>query len=374
MPRASNGKGFTLIELLVVVAIIGVLATLLLVAVQHARESSRRSQCASNLRQLGLALEQYHAAHSVLPPAVIWSPKGEPLGGGELPIGVIDRVARYGDVSQDTIYANWAIMLLPYLEQTTLHRAFNFNRPVSDTGNATGRAANIAIFKCPSDPYNGADNHFQRGLAAGLSTNEYARGNFALNAGPDGNCVEGKGTLEEPCINGFFVRGADLKRNNEAVWGSGIGGVNKSFALSAVTDGLSNTVSVDEIRAGLDPLDPRGAWALGQVGSSVIARHGIHADAGRPNPCGQHVDEVVGCQSLRQKLGRDLIENECMDCLSGKATNESNLSVASRSLHPKGVQVLTLDGAVHFIQDQIDPASWHTIHTRDGGETVDSPF
>lgn len=320
--RPRRTSGFTIVELLVVIAIVGVLMTLLVVAVQHARESARRTACSNHLRQIGLALNQYHTSHNVLPPAVIWSPAGEPLGDGELPIGVIDRVARYGKAKGDTIYGNWLMMLLPFLEQTSLHDSINFSLPISHADNAGARATDVAILKCPSDPYSSDDNHFMRGLAAALTTNAYARGNFALNAGPDGNCVQGITTIVEPCMNGFFVRGADLKKNNDQVWGSGMGGINKAFRLADASDGLSNTVVVDEIRAGLERADPRGVWALGQVGSSMTARHGVHDGTGGPNPSDPGKDEFIGCTMLTLWLGRDRLTDEGMACRPRSPTTE----------------------------------------------------
>lgn len=125
MKPQPRSLAFTLIEVLVVVAIIGVLFSLLLVALSKSRGSARRAQCAHHLKQLGVALHSYHDAHAVFPPAVIWAPIGEPLGEGYYPIGVIDRVARYGDVEQDTIYHNWVALLLPHLEENPVSESLD---------------------------------------------------------------------------------------------------------------------------------------------------------------------------------------------------------------------------------------------------------
>jgi prepilin-type N-terminal cleavage/methylation domain-containing protein/prepilin-type processing-associated H-X9-DG protein len=359
-------RAFTLVELLVVIGIISILTALLLPAVQIAREAARRSTCANNLKQIGMAIAAYESSVGILPPAVIWQPKGEPLGGGQLPIGVIDRVAKFGDPSRDTIYANWVIAILPQLEAQNVYAICNFTKPISDISNAQARQTELPVMLCPSDQNGTADNHFQRGGTVGLATNEYARGNYAMNVGPDGNCA-GPGTTENPCINGFYVNGTNLLTNNDQVWGTGVAGVNKSFPYAAVTDGLSNTIAVDEVRAGLDALDPRGVWALGQIGSSLIARHGIFSISSRPNPCTASGEQFIGCAVLRQRLGTQL-DGECMGCDAGLAPNEANTEAGSRSMHPNGVNVVALDGSVHFLNNSMDQSVWHALHTRDGGE------
>jgi prepilin-type N-terminal cleavage/methylation domain-containing protein/prepilin-type processing-associated H-X9-DG protein len=372
MSRRSDRAAFSLVELLIVIGILAILAGLLLPAVQYARESARRSSCHSNLRQLGIALHSYHTTHQLLPPGVIWSPYGEPLGGGTLPIGAIDRVAKYGTLDDDTIYANWVAMLLPQLEEETLFQQWDRNVPVSNVANAMVRSAELPIMKCPSDPHTSA--HYVRGLGVGLQGNEYARGTYAINVGPDNNCVNGTTTPDGPCILGFIAAGGDLRTKNNQVWGSGIAGVNRSFRFGEITDGLSKTVALDEIRAGVDALDPRGVWALGQVASSLIARHGKFADAGGPNPLGAGSEEFIGCTALAQKIGESMLYAERMPCSVIGTNGEANIQGAARSMHAGGVNLLFCDGSVHFVVDAIDADLWHAVHTRAGAETVGIAF
>lgn len=367
LPGFNRGpaQGFTMIELLVVLALIGLLLGLVVAGVGVARESARRSSCQHNLRQIGIALQAYQSNWVSLPPAVIWFPAGEPLGGGEVPIGVIDRVARFGQVGEDRIYTNWAIALLPQLEQSALFQQFDSGVPLAHQRNAQARATRLAVMLCPSDGYNGEENAYERGSAAGLTDNRYARGNYAINVGPDANCVS-PGTPDEPCQGGFFVDSLDLTRHSQ-VWGSGIAGVNKVFKSADILDGLSNTVAVDEIRAGLDSLDPRGTWALGQVGASIIVRHGQFSNTTGPNACDYDSDEIIGCAALKLKLGPQRLRGECMDCNESILASELNAKSTSRSLHSGGVNVMMCD-SVRFLVNGIDSQLWHALHTRNQKE------
>ena len=201
--RSASPRAFTLVEVLIVIAIIGLLVSLVTPAIQAAREAARRTQCTNNLKQVGIALQAHHAARKNFPAAVVWSPPGEPLGFGQLPIGVIDRVARTGDKAADTIYGNWVISLLPYVEEANL--VFNAKRPLSDESNRL-REARLPWMICPSDPY--TDEPYMRG------GDPYARGTYAISVGPDGNCVSGTMTDEGPCVAGFTVIGMPLETRN----------------------------------------------------------------------------------------------------------------------------------------------------------------
>ncbi len=138
-----------------------------------------------------------------------------------------------------------------------------------------------------------------------------------------------------------------------------------------VSDGLSQTVALDEIRAGINRHDPRGVWALGQVGASAIARHGLASDTGGPNPCFGSGDEIIGCAALIAEAGPT--GADCMRCFAVGLAGETNESTAARSLHPGGVHVLFCDASAAWIADAIDLAVWHALHTRNQAESATLP-
>ena len=131
--RLHGRRAFTLIELLVVIAIIAVLISLLLPAVQSAREAARRAQCANNLMQLGITLQNYESSHERLPPGVVnqTSP-------------VLDQPKGY--------HFGWLTQILPYCEQRNVYNHFNFKVGLYETQNSTVRTMLIGSFLCPSDP------------------------------------------------------------------------------------------------------------------------------------------------------------------------------------------------------------------------------
>jgi prepilin-type processing-associated H-X9-DG protein/prepilin-type N-terminal cleavage/methylation domain-containing protein len=124
-------RAFTLIELLVVISIIGLLTALLLPAVQAAREAARRTQCVNNLKQIGLALHNYHSAHQMFPPGYVsnFDSSGNDTGPG------------WG----------WAAMFLPQIEQKPVFDAVNLSLPIEDLSNPTSRLTSLSVLLCPSD-------------------------------------------------------------------------------------------------------------------------------------------------------------------------------------------------------------------------------
>src|SRR5579883_3458501 len=159
--RASI-RGFTLIELLVVIAIIAVLIALLLPAVQAAREAARRMQCTNNMKQIGLAMHQYHTAYETFPPAGSVDIKGNSVGGGRVPQT-----------------ASIHLRLTNYLEQRAVYDAYNFMlgdvvNGASVPANTTVMATPIPGYLCPSDPNPGSTRDLAGGFDVPATTVNYA--------------------------------------------------------------------------------------------------------------------------------------------------------------------------------------------------------
>lgn len=133
MRTQHRRRGFTLIELLVVIAIIAILIALLLPAVQQAREAARRSQCKNNMKQIGLALHNYHDVFSTFPPGWIGVENGQANPEGESGFG-------------------WGTMILPYIDQAPLYNQFDFTLPMDVAPNRALLSTYLNVFSCPSDP------------------------------------------------------------------------------------------------------------------------------------------------------------------------------------------------------------------------------
>lgn len=343
--------GFTLIELLVAIVIVGVLIGLLLPAVLYVRESGRRAQCQNNLKQLGLAFHNYEGAHKRLPPAMTWHGKGEPHGGGVLPIGALDRVATgISPPEADRLGYNWCIMLLPYMEQSALFQSFDTTIAIDDVRNLPFVKTELSAMKCPSDGYN--SQPFERALLVGISGHTYARGNYAMNMGINPYCF----TFSGNCPDGFQADSSDLLNKVSRVWGGGVGGFNTSFRFADFPEGLSNIVAIDEVRAGISPLDSRGVWAMGIAGSSISGAH-----PGGPNTK-TIGDDIVACGMLSLTFGQRELERIAMPCKLSSVPG--NYSATARSQHNGLVNILRLDGSVDSVINQVGSPEWLKMHSR----------
>ncbi|WP_437222785.1 DUF1559 domain-containing protein [Planctomicrobium sp. SH661] len=182
MVRRSRLTGFTLIELLVVIAIIAVLIALLLPAVQQAREAARRSQCKNNLKQLALAMHNYHDTHSVFP-----------FGYSTVDQGIIKAPA--GSVNHSDTQLGWGTMLLPYIDQAGLYNLIaskkGFDGPRwwlrPDLNDAPGAKTPISTFQCPSDPMGGLNTklgNFGKTNYVAVGTEDHANCMFSNDFAP----------------------------------------------------------------------------------------------------------------------------------------------------------------------------------------------
>lgn len=311
----SRKSGFTLIELLVVIAIIAVLIALLLPAVQQARESARRTQCKNHLKQLGLAMHDYHDSRLVFPPGQF------NYVGADLP-AVPGGSGYYGAAR-----SCWMQQILPFLDQVPLHKqlkaAFNGTNWI---GSYPGHEVVIPSLLCPSDPvtakiltYGSSDPNTSQGF----------HGNYVMCAGSTvfGPTGVGAGTK----LNGLF------------------------FALSKTTfkscaDGTSNTLMGSEILVTEDTTwhDLRGRYYNTWDGNVLFST------LNPPNT-------TVGDRS------------EGGYCINGPKTPcaSSGPSVQyARSNHPGGVHALMADGAVRFISQNISAQIFQYLGTRSGRESV----
>jgi prepilin-type N-terminal cleavage/methylation domain-containing protein/prepilin-type processing-associated H-X9-DG protein len=366
----SPPRAFTLIELLVVVAIIGILIALLLPAVQEARKDARRLQCQHNLKQIGLALHNFHEAQGQFPPSSTWD-----LSQGK---GIIDQT------NHSRISENWVILILPYMEQQGLYDRFDLSKYITHPVNAPARGTELPIMKCPEDQYNRQKFNGSGSSGTNALGDGWARGNYAANGalgymtyqihnsgsqydGCAGWATDGAGSLNWPKPRLCGVMGAAAKENQAAPWQR-----NASLSLDRIKDGTSNTILVAEIRAGVVEFDLRGTWALGGGCASALWAHGYIGDCNGPNTSELAGDDVWGCSQIQNAVGgAEVLARMGMGCYGG---NGNNRQATARSMHDGGIHCLFADGSVHWINDFINiyPAFsvWDRLMLSRDGETI----
>ncbi len=307
---ASQRRGMTLVELLVVIAVIGILVALLLPAVQAARESSRRSTCLNNLRQVGLAVLNYEGIHKKFPPGKQYSaPRTEPTAFGY----------------------SWSSVILHHLEEGAIQEQIDFKKPMTDPVNLPAASEVVPVFLCPS--------------ASRLEEHRSPEGRlFNLNGQPG----EGMG-----CMDYLGVSGPDKDKDNPttgeqygAQRGVLIGNkglpdedtiqVPPSITIARITDGTSKTVMVVEctgrgadVNKSGEVKSLNGAWASG--GNISHIKKGVNEE----EPPVAWEDERV------------------------------------YSDHPYGSHGLLADGSVHFLSKSMEASTLRSLCSRDGGETIE---
>lgn len=312
----TRRSGFTLVELLVVIAIIGVLIALLLPAVQQAREAARRMTCTNQQKQLGLAMHNYHDTFGSFPSAAIWLGTGTPTT-TNLENG---RDANWG--------ATWALMVLPFIEQTNLHDQYNF-KVIARNGNATTGNNYVTrqtpdAFLCPSHPTTTA--------RLTQDFDGFAKVNYAV-------CVGGGRLCEVDDFSSSIGKGAFSV--------TGQYGAN----FRDMTDGTSNSIILSEIFNDSTTSDSRGAWGWA-TGSTFSGRKGSGALSGltllTPNT-NQEMDAAPYASNVTNNTVYG------MNC-NPDAGNQG--AVAPRSFHPGGVIVCLGDASCRFVAETIDQAAY----------------
>ncbi len=354
-PRRA--QGFTLIELLVVIAIIAVLIALLLPAVQQAREAARRSQCKNNLKQLGLAMHNYHETYNIFPR------------------GNFERASELGYEGNYSYVAFSAqTMLLPYLEQAALYNQFNFNLNPNSAPNGTLKRTTIAAFRCPSD--------FSMLPNAGANYNEGPGNNYAFSAGPSVFWFGfGSGTAPQPPQNLQHQVGAFNFRKN--------------VRIRDVQDGTSNVVAASEILIGnggrVGGNSPNGGSANEATIYRGVATGGASpsfptesqvqawsATATSSRSSASNYRGNSGANWVYGNIGESLFNTittpnspvpNAISCGTCDTSDGQGLFPA-RSRHTGSVNALMMDGAVRTVGQNIDRLTWSRVGGIADGEVV----
>jgi prepilin-type N-terminal cleavage/methylation domain-containing protein len=312
--------GFTLVELLVVIAIIGILIGLLLPAVQAAREAARRIQCSNNMKQMGLAFQNYESTHRAFPPGFISRVTGPWPGGGNNPIPEAGP--------------GWSFfaLMLPQMEQSNLHNSIDFTLSITAPRNQLARSSKVGAYQCPSDTWNQPVSVWP----TSLGVNDLAPSSYVacLGGGNPANAPGYSALYEELPFNGMFHRNTAIK-------------------VRDVTDGTSNTIGIGE-RASM--FTPNG-WA------GVI-------------PMAQTVFSPRIASSRRQTVGqtaRPAITMATVHVRTGGPNSPTGSPGGFWSPHNGGALFLLMDGSTHIISTNVDMTIFRAMAGRDDGIPLELP-
>ncbi len=342
--RYATKRAFTLVELLVVIAIIGILVALLLPAVQSARESARRTQCLSNLKQLSLAALNHHDTYKAFP------------------IGMKMK----SGVGLRNTESTWLISLLPFVEQNALYDKWDFSQPANNTSNTTDNARSatiIPVYVCPSDAIeenrfllSGPPTGFPGQTANGSVAGYYSASSYAGNYGEGSYYTQFSQFPIRP--NGiFFITGADeslrtglhaLADNHQNL---------SQINIRNIVDGTSSTLMLGEKYHGDEFFDSwtsgNSGFKMGQV--SVWAWLG-----GMKGAAGLFCSSAVDINNL----------------VNAYTSSPNNISAQDRrfngwgSGHPGVSGFAYCDGSADFITDSISRTTLTQLSTRAGGEVI----
>ncbi|HTN76071.1 MAG TPA: DUF1559 domain-containing protein [Pirellulaceae bacterium] len=319
----SCRRAFTLVELLVVIAIIGVLVALLLPAVQSAREAARRMQCGNNLKQLGLALHNYHGTNNRFP------------FGASHPTNT-----NWGTINNDH-HGSFIVGLLPYFEQQAMYDACDFKTDTAFNSALPGgqkiHEIWLSALLCPSDEKKYWDgNPLYAGAAGTTKGQKWATSNYSVSIGNQafgacpfsgnmfGTGAAGHGdTMDPGQISGVF---------GHLAWGA---------AIEEIRDGTSNTIAIGEIR-------PKCSW---------------HARDGW-----MHINALWFATTC--PINYKNCPDEPGYTASCAASTAWSCDMGFKSRHPGGAGFAFCDGSVHFLSDNIDYNTYQKLGDRRDGQVV----
>ena len=326
-------RAFTLVEMIVVLMIIGLLLALVLPAVQAAREAARRISCSNNLKQMGLALHAYHAAHNGFPPGIV-SRLVDPTW--RIPTG--NCTAAPQDLGP-----GWSFFakMLPFLEQANYYNHIDFATQISAATNERIRSQVVSTYRCPSDPGEQTTSVYDCGTppANGNNPNTLLAGVVSTSyVGSLGGAKDGGeplyGCYEHQPFNGVFHR-------------------NICVRVSDITDGTSMTVGIGERHSGY----VASAWAGIVTGQQVIYNAAL-----RPRP---YNPALPGCQNWRPAIVAMLAHSR-----QSSFNDPTGSTGQFYSPHKSGCQFLFMDGSTHFLTEGIDKKIMWALCTRNNSEVI----